>query len=164
VYTRILVAIDSSVCSAKALDESVRLVRALGAQLCIAHVADEGSVTPHDGLDLSAYVDTEGLKSQIRSEAQGLLDGAVASAAAAGCQATPMLVESARRRVADVIVEAANDWRADLVVIGTHGRRGFERLLLGSVAENLVRVASTSLMLVREDGSAATEVASAQTP
>lgn len=154
-YSRILVAIDSSACSAKAMDEAVRLARALGSELCIAHVADEASVTPHDGLDLSAYVDTDGLRNRIRGDAQGLLDAAVANAAAAGCQATPLLVESARRRVADVIVEAARDWRADLVVIGTHGRRGFERLLLGSVAENLVRVACTSLMLVREDGPAA---------
>lgn len=49
-----------------------------------------------------------------------------------------------------MIVDAARDWGADLVVIGTHGRRGFERLLIGSVAENLVRLATTSLMLVRE--------------
>jgi nucleotide-binding universal stress UspA family protein len=79
-----------------------------------------------------------------------LLDAAVATAAAAGCQAERMLVESARRRIAEAIADAARDWGADLVVVGTHGRRGFARLLVGSVAENLVRIATTSLILVRE--------------
>jgi nucleotide-binding universal stress UspA family protein len=49
-----------------------------------------------------------------------------------------------------MITECARDWEADLVIVGTHGRRGLERLLVGSVAEKLVRVANTSLMLVRE--------------
>ena len=54
------------------------------------------------------------------------------------------------REIVPSIVEVARDWDADLVVIGTHGRRGFARLLVGSVAEDLVRTATTSLMLVRE--------------
>jgi len=49
-----------------------------------------------------------------------------------------------------MILEAATRWDADLIVLGTHGRRGFERFLMGSVAENLVRIATTSLLLVRE--------------
>jgi nucleotide-binding universal stress UspA family protein len=62
-----------------------------------------------------------------------------------------MLIESATdRRVAEMIADGARDWGADLVVIGTHGRRGFERMLVGSVAENLVRIAATSPLLVRE--------------
>ena len=46
--------------------------------------------------------------------------------------------------------DAAAQWNADLIMVGTHGRRGVERMLVGSVAENLVRIATTSLMLVRE--------------
>ena len=49
-----------------------------------------------------------------------------------------------------MIADAATQWSADLIVVGTHGRRGFERLLVGSVAENLVRIATCSLLLVRE--------------
>lgn len=45
--------------------------------------------------------------------------------------------------------QAAGQWDADLIVIGTHGRRGFERMVMGSAAENLVRLATTSLFLVR---------------
>jgi nucleotide-binding universal stress UspA family protein len=60
-------------------------------------------------------------------------------------------VPAANRRPAEAIAEAAGDWGADLIIVGTHGRRGFQRMLMGSVAENLVRIAGVSLMLVRED-------------
>ena len=73
-----------------------------------------------------------------------------AVATAAGCAAEKRHVESSRRRIAEMIADVAREWQADLVVVGTHGRRGFEAMLVGSVAENLVRIAPTSLMLVRE--------------
>jgi nucleotide-binding universal stress UspA family protein len=49
-----------------------------------------------------------------------------------------------------MIIDAAAQWNADLIVMGTHGRRGFERLLVGSVAEHMIRSATTTLLLVRE--------------
>jgi nucleotide-binding universal stress UspA family protein len=49
-----------------------------------------------------------------------------------------------------MIIEAAGQWNTDLIVMGTHGRRGFERLLVGSVAEHMIRSVTTSLLLVRE--------------
>jgi nucleotide-binding universal stress UspA family protein len=148
-YTRILVAIDDSSCSTKALDEAVRLSKALGASLCIAHVADEGPLTQH-GMGLGSYIDINKVKDEIRTDMQRLLDQAVAKAAAAGCSAETRPIESTKRRVAEMIADAAREWRADLVVVGTHGRRGFERMLVGSVAENLTRIAETSLLMVRE--------------
>ena len=75
---------------------------------------------------------------------------AAATAEAAGCKPYRTLMESEKKRVAEMILEAATRWDADLIVLGTHGRRGFERFLMGSVAENLVRIATTSLLLVRE--------------
>jgi len=148
-YTRILVAIDSSTTAQKALDEAIRLALALSASLCIAHAADEASLVQH-GMGLGTYIDIEKVKGEIRADGNRLLDEAVALAAAAGCSAERILIESTRRRVAEMIADAARDWGADLVVVGTHGRRGFERMLVGSVAENLTRIAATSLLLVRE--------------
>jgi nucleotide-binding universal stress UspA family protein len=147
-YTRILVAIDDSPTAQKALDEAIRLASALGASLCIAHAADEGPLAQH-GMGIGTYIDIEKVKGEIRDDSNQLLDQAVAKAAAAGCQAERLLVESTERRVAEMINDAALQWGADLIVVGTHGRRGFERLLVGSVAENLVRISSTSLVLVR---------------
>ena len=148
-YTRIMVAIDTSATAQKALDEAIRLAGTLGARLCITYAADEGALTQH-GMGLGTYIDIEKVKVEIRDAGSRLLDTAVDKAAALTCKAERMLVESADKRVAEMIVDAAHTWRADLIVVGTHGRRGFERLLVGSVAENLVRIATTSLLLVRE--------------
>lgn len=148
-YKRILVAIDDSSTSAKALDEAINLAKALGAALCVAHAADEGTLVQL-GIGLENHLDIEKTKQDIQSASNALLDAAVAKAAAAGCTAEKRHIESSRRRVAEMIADAAKEWQADLVVVGTHGRRGFEAMLVGSVAENLVRIASTSLMLVRE--------------
>jgi len=52
-------------------------------------------------------------------------------------------------RIATEIVEAAKKWPANLVVLGTHGRRGFVHLFLGSVAEDVVRIATTPVLLIR---------------
>lgn len=146
---RIFVAIDSSTTAQKALDEAIRLAGALGASLCIATAADEGPLEQH-GMGLGTYIDIEKVKQEMRNASNALLDQAVAKASAAGCQAERQLIESSQRRVAEMIADAAAQWGADLIVVGTHGRRGFERLLVGSVAENLVRIATSSLLLVRE--------------
>jgi nucleotide-binding universal stress UspA family protein len=61
------------------------------------------------------------------------------------------ILESHTRPVSDVILDDAAKWRADLVVMGTHGRRGFNRLLLGSDAERVLREASVPVLLVREE-------------
>lgn len=52
-------------------------------------------------------------------------------------------------QVSDVIEEEAELWNADLIIVGTHGRRGFRRLLLGSVAESLARISTKPVLLVR---------------
>jgi nucleotide-binding universal stress UspA family protein len=149
-YTRILVAIDSSTTAQKALDEAITLARSLGASLCIANAADEGPLTQH-GMGLGSYIDVYKVKEEMRNAGHALLAQALAKAQAAGCQAEVLLIESAQRRLGDMIIGAAAEWRADLIVMGTHGRRGFERFLVGSVAEHMVRTATTSLLLVREN-------------
>lgn len=146
---RIFVAIDSSTTAQKALDEAIHLATALGASLCIATAVDEGPLAQH-GMGLGTYIDIDKVKEEMCEASNVLLDQAAAKATAAGGQAERMLIESTQRRVAEMIADAASQWQADLIVVGTHGRRGFERLLVGSVAENLVRIATTSLLLVRE--------------
>jgi nucleotide-binding universal stress UspA family protein len=100
-------------------------------------------------MGIGTYIDIEKVKGEIRDAGNRLLDQAVAKATSAGCHADRMLLESVDRRVADLIIEAAGQWKADLVVAGSHGHSGFERLLVGSVAEHLVRGVNTSLLLVR---------------
>ncbi len=146
---RIFVAIDSSSTSQKALDEAIQLAAAPGVSLCIGTALEESALMQH-GMGLGSYIDVDKVKQEMRSIGDALLEQAAAKAAAAGCDPYRVLIESDRKRVAEMIVDAAAHWNADLIVIGTHGRRGFERMLVGSVAENLVRIATTSLLLVRE--------------
>lgn len=109
---------------------------------------DEGPLAQH-GMGLGSYIDIEKVKGEMRDDAGKLLDKAVATAAAGGIQAERVLLESTSRRIAEMINDAAAQWGADLIVVGTHGRRGFERMLVGSVADNLVRISNLSLVLVR---------------
>ena len=146
---RIFVAIDDSTTSEKALDKAIQIAKALGAELCIANAIDEGPLTQH-GMGLGSYIDVDKVKQEMRADHAALLDKAEARAVAAGIKAEKKLIESTSKRVAEMISEAAGQWKADLIVVGTHGRRGVERMLVGSVAENLVRIATTSLLLVRE--------------
>ena len=147
-YKRIMVAIDSSATASKALSEAIQLARNSGAELCIVHAEDESLLEQH-GMGIGSYIDVAKAEAAIRSAGQQLLDEAVAQAAAEGVNAEKMLLESSKKRVPDLIEEGAKAWQADLIMVGTHGRRGFERLIVGSVAEKLVRIASSSLLLVR---------------
>ena len=146
---RIFVAIDSSSTAQAALDQAILLSSALGASLCIAHVSDDSSLMQH-GMGLGSYIDVKKVKLEIAELTKDLLDKAVAKASAAGCQPERLQLEATDKRVAETLADAAEKWNADLIVVGTHGRRGIQRLLVGSVAENLVRIANISLMLVRE--------------
>lgn len=147
-YSKILVAIDDSPTSQKALHEAVQIARSQGASLCIAHAADEGLLAQH-GMGIGTYIDVDQTKAAIRGSAETLLQDAAKVAADAGVQAETRLLEATDRRVAELIAAGAEEFGADLIVVGTHGRRGFQRLLVGSVAENLVRLANTSLLMVR---------------
>jgi nucleotide-binding universal stress UspA family protein len=147
-YKKIMVAIDTSATAAKALQEAIQLAKSVGAELCVVHAEDESLLEQH-GMGIGTFIDVEKAEAAIRSAGTQLLAAAVGTAAAAGIKADSRLIESGKKRVPDLIVECADAWQADLVMVGTHGRRGIERLIVGSVAEKLVRIANTSVLLVR---------------
>ncbi len=95
-----------------------------------------------------------------------ILAAAKARVEANGLAVETFLSESFGSRVCDVVVEQATLWNADLIVIGTHGRRGVRRLLIGSDAEQIVRTAPVPVLLVRPHGEAAldTNIESASAP
>jgi nucleotide-binding universal stress UspA family protein len=70
---------------------------------------------------------------------------------AAGCKADTktIVIQTLDQSISDAIDDEASLWRADVIVIGTHGRRGFRRLLLGSVAEELIRITNKPVLLIR---------------
>jgi nucleotide-binding universal stress UspA family protein len=144
-YQRILVAIDGSATAERALQEAIKLA-AGKAQLRLVYVLE--AVYPLDA-EGYAYIDYEALQEAVRSTGERTLAQAAENVRRSGITAETALLDSPGERTADVIDEEAQNWKADLIVIGTHGRSGLSRLLLGSVAEGVVRGASVPVLLVR---------------
>jgi nucleotide-binding universal stress UspA family protein len=85
----------------------------------------------------------------LRGVGQAALDGAVATVRQHALEPESVLSETFGRRVADQVVTHAKAWPADLIVMGTHGRRGIRRLLMGSDAELVLRTSPVPVLLVR---------------
>lgn len=145
-YKRILIGMDGSAHAEHALEHAIALARALGAALRIVHVVDMGwlPAAPELGVDFARIMAAK------RSEAENLLAAAVVAARAAGVAAQTRLSETAApgQQPAAALIEEASAWGADLVVLGARGRRGVERLLLGSVADGVARRSSIPVLLV----------------
>lgn len=147
-YKKILVAIDDSATSRLALREAIQLAQAQQAHLTIVHVADE-TLLGMNHRTLSTTLNLDHARDVLVDAGAKLLAEAEGEARAAGLSLTCLLRESQGRRIAEVLVDAADESGADLIICGTHGRRGLQRLILGSVAEQLVRLATVSTLLVR---------------
>jgi len=145
-YSRILVCIDGSPTSGHALRHAIGLSKKLAANLRLVHVVDEGilAIGPELAIDVSAIMKAR------RSAGEKILQSARETCEAAGIQAETRLVETATpaQRIAAAIADEANEWPADLVIAGTHGRAGIARALLGSVAEGITRVSPAPVLLV----------------
>ena len=147
-YRKILVAVDGSTASAKGLREALRLAKAEGARLFILHVVDEyPAFAALDGM--MAGAPGADFVPALREGGKRVLARAKTTAGKAGVPAKAILREMLSGPAAYPIVREAKKLGADLIVLGTHGRRGVRRLVLGSDAEQVVRTASVPVLLVR---------------
>ena len=144
-YKRILVPVDGSPTSNLGLAEAISLARLGGAQLCVMHVVDFFPLMM--GAEGGMYVG-EAL-AQMRESGEQILATTRAQVEAAGIDVDVVLEESSNGRVCDLVVEQAKQWKADLIVMGTHGRTGLLRLVMGSVAEAVVRRAPCPVLTFR---------------
>ena len=144
-FQRILVPVDGSETAAKALDTAIGLARAMDAQIRVLHAVDEL-------MYLTGYEYSGDLLAAARAAAQQLLDDAQARTKAAGVACDAQLIDDLGPRLGESVARVAREWKADLIVLGTHGRRGFNRLLLGSGAEQVIRPAPVPVMVVRPNG------------
>jgi nucleotide-binding universal stress UspA family protein len=144
-YKRILVAIDGSETSEHAFDTALQLAHDNDAQLQPLYVIDN----PLMAYDASGY-DPTILRDAFVEEGQQLLADALAQMKHENVAGVPRIVDVAPigEDISERIRISANEFNADLLVLGTHGRRGFKRLFLGSVAERVVRSASLPVLLV----------------
>jgi nucleotide-binding universal stress UspA family protein len=145
-FKKILVPIDGSPASNLGLNEAIKLAKDQGAKLRLFHLVDEYvAVSSMDGVTL----DTGDLLDALRQTGKKIVAKGEAQARRHGLTPESVMLESFGGRAADFIVQQAKKWGADLIVLGTHGRRGVKRLVMGSDAEQVIRTTPVPVLLVR---------------
>lgn len=146
-YKHIMAAVDDSATSNRALQEAIGLARDQHAALRIVYVVDEAAL-----LGAALVADPGASGETWREIGNEILKRAQNAARAAGVEADVQLLqtEDVEDRVAQAILKDARGWGADLLVAGTHGRGGLKHLLMGSVAEGIIRHAPVPVLLVRQ--------------
>ena len=153
-YQRILVPVDGSPTADAGLSEAIRLARLTGGQLRLLHVIDpvpfvfNGEGYGAMASDVLAF---------LRDAGQRVLEDARSRVVREGVAADTAISDSFGERLSERVAEQAREWKADLIVIGTHGRRGVSRALLGSDAEQVLRTAPVPVLLVRAPGPSPSE-------
>jgi len=143
-YKRILVPIDGSRTAAAGLREAIRLASGGGATIRLLHVMD-----PLPAIQGMEAIITDQLIENMEGFGEKVLKNAKALVRRSGIGADAVFQKRALGRASDEIVRQARKWRADIIVMGTHGRRGVSRILLGSDAEAVVRQSPAPVLLVR---------------
>jgi nucleotide-binding universal stress UspA family protein len=145
-YKRILIPVDGSQTSSKALTAALQLARDANGQVRLVHMVDDLAY-------IGGYEAYGAYSAQLMEIAQKvgnqILDGALAVARAAGVQADQMLFDKFGAQLGETVADASKRWNADLIVVGTHGRRGIGRMFLGSGAEQIIRLAPVHVLVVR---------------
>ena len=144
-YGKILVPVDGSEASTLGLNESIAIAKSYGSQIRLVHIVNELILdyTYSPGLYATNLIES------LRKGGRTILDLAQAVVQRQGITPECVLLESIGGRAADLILAQAKELPADLIVMGTHGRRGLVRIALGSDAEEVVRASTVPVLLVR---------------
>jgi nucleotide-binding universal stress UspA family protein len=149
-FRQILVAVDGSATGNRGLKAAIDLAADDRSALSIVHVIDDMASVSYVG-DMgyvpADYVDR--MLDDLRAKGRKLLAKAEAAARERGVDAQALLVESKGGSIADAILGQARKLRADVIVLGTHGRRGLTRVLMGSDAEEVLSESRVPVLLVR---------------
>jgi nucleotide-binding universal stress UspA family protein len=145
VYTCILVPIDHSAQGQRGLEEAIKLAAALSAKIRLVHVVDLRALVH----GVSSYVSAEQLIEDWTAAGERLIAESAARVREAGVTVESVVCSDPALRICDAIVDEATRSKAELIVMGTHGRRGVSRLLMGSDAELVLRESPVPVMLVR---------------
>lgn len=150
-FKRIVIPVDGSETANKALVVALQMASETGGSVRIIHVI-EGS----DYISIAMQTESSagGPTDSIQLAAQRVLDAALALAQPYGVAVDTKLFDTFDGRLADAVGHAATEWQADLIVVGTHGRRGIGRMLLGSGAEQIMRQAPIPVLVIRAQDAA----------
>lgn len=144
-YRRILVPVDGSHTSTAGLQEAIRIAIEQRARMRLISVVDEFVIAQN----FEGLINAGELFDALRDSGKRTLKNALALAHKHGIKVESSMFETMGERVSEVIVRDAKKWKADLIVMGTHGRRGFNRMVLGSDAEAVLRTAPVPVLMVR---------------
>ncbi|WP_148715928.1 universal stress protein [Chitinolyticbacter meiyuanensis] len=144
-YQRILVPVDDSETSAAAVQEATRFACEQRAVIRLVHVIDLAQFA----WSANEFLDVPQLQEALRNSGKQLLERHAEALRAAGLAPEQELLEAWGGNLAHTIVEDAKKWNAELIAMGTHGFGGLTHLLLGSVAEGVMRSTVVPVLLVR---------------
>lgn len=144
-YKKILVPLDGSDTAERGLKEAMRLAGGSKSELVLLHVIDNFPML----VELASFQAYEKAMEHLRVSGRRLLESAQQTAVEAGISAQTRIREITRGRVGQAILDEVRDSGCDMIVMGTHGRRGVNRILIGSDAEFVVRASPVPVLLVR---------------
>ena len=142
-YQRILIPVDGSPTSERAIEEAVQFAHQQGAQVEVIMIIEDLLYFEDNGVNYAALLNI------VKSNNEKILATAEQKFQQAGIAVVSKLLEAKGERIANTIVTEAKSFQADLIIIGTHGRSGFSRMVLGSVAEAVLRMAHIPILLIR---------------
>ena len=143
-YNKILCPIDGSETSDIGMQEAINLAKNQNAKLRFFHVID----TYFPIIDVGGGLPIADMIDMLRKNAEEVIKKANMTAKKSGVHADAEVAEALGGRPYEEIIKEAKNWSAELIVMGTHGLRGFERIVMGSDAENVVRTSPIPVMLV----------------
>ncbi len=146
-YERILVATDDSRLARKAEKAAIELAATTGADLVVLHVVPDYPMSHFDGMVAISPQDVARIEGRVHASGQAVIDRVVAAAAKQDVKARGVLAQS--DRVSDAVLRTARKHRCDLIVLASHGRRGLQRLLLGSETQKVLAGSTLPVLVLR---------------
>ncbi|SAL61806.1 universal stress protein [Caballeronia terrestris] len=146
-YKRILVALDNSRAARLALDEALKMARAADGTVLVVAVVEH--VIPIGDVQTGFY-DDQAFGAVAHEAAEAEVKRAKERCTADNVLVMSRVIDSYGQSVPHVIVDAAAELEAELIAMGTHGHRGAGRVLLGSVAESVLRLSNVPVLAVRD--------------
>jgi len=147
-FKKILIPTDGSALSAQSANAGITFARSTGAEIVALYVTQPFAATMgFDGMSAAYAITDEDYEKANAEHAQKHLKAVIDRAETAGVKATAHAVSNFN--IADGVVQAAIDYHCDLIFIGSHGRSGFSRLLLGSVTTKVLALTHTPVLVYR---------------
>ena len=146
-YARILVATDGSTLSKKAVNSSIALAALCGAELIAIKVVPRYPQSYFEGSIPLSVEDVKRVEKQWAEDGQAVVDAVKKTAATKGVSVKAVTVKS--DLVSDALISAATKYKADLIVMASHGRKGIKRLLLGSETQHVLTHSHVPVLVLR---------------